>query len=353
VSVAVPRPEVRTIGAAPRSAAVWNQSLAHVQSHATPAHSPEWFEVIRGAYGHDPLYLCAEDSDGNTAVLPAFIVRRPVVGTVVTSMPFLDSGGPCGGSASLAATLVSHVIEEAGKIGARSVELRCVEPLQIAHAAMERKVNMTLALPGDADVLWRRLDKTVRNQVRKAARSGLSIEVGGTEKLADFYDVFAARMRDLGSPVHARHFLGAVLDCFGSRARIVLVRRDGVTVGGLIAIRFNDRLAVPWAACLQQYFSLCPNMLLYWETLRSACSEGFRRFDFGRSTRDSGTYRFKRQWGAEEEPLFWYTIPLRRRPGSATGGASRRADLAVRAWQRLPLSVTRRLGPRIRKYLTQ
>jgi serine/alanine adding enzyme len=341
------------IGVAPQSAAVWNQTLHDVQSHATPAHSPEWFEVIRGAYGHDPLYLSAEDGDGHTAVLPAFIVRRPIVGTVVTSMPFLDSGGPCGASASLAGLLVGRLIEEAGRIGARSVELRCVEPLPIAQAPVERKVNMTLTLPTDADVLWRRLDKTVRNQVRKAARSGLAIEVGGREMLADFYEVFSARMRDLGSPVHARHFLGAVLDAFGNRARIVLVRKEDVTVGGLMAIRFNDRLAVPWAACLPQYFSLCPNMLLYWETLRSACCDGFRQFDFGRSTRDSGTYRFKRQWGAEEEPLFWYTIPLRRRPGSAMGGASRRAELAVRAWQKLPLSLTRRLGPHIRRYLTQ
>jgi serine/alanine adding enzyme len=353
VSDRVARSEIQTIGAAPQAAAVWNRTVYDGHSHATTAHSPEWFDAIRNAYGHDPLYLSAEDDDGHTAVLPAFIVRRPVVGTVVTSMPFLDSGGPCGASASLAALLVGRLIEEAGRIGARSVELRCVEPLHIAQAPVEHKVNMTLTLPADADVLWGRLDKTVRNQVRKAARSGLTIEVGGTEKLADFYDVFAARMRDLGSPVHARHFLGAVLGAFGNRARIVLVRKDDVTVGGLIAIRFNDRLAVPWAACLQQYFPLCPNMLLYWETLRSACGEGFRQFDFGRSTRDSGTYRFKRQWGAEEEPLFWYTIPLRQRAGSATGGAGRRAELAVRAWQRLPLSLTRRLGPRIRKYLTQ
>jgi len=228
-----------------------------------------------------------------------------------------------------------------------------VGPLHIAQAPADHKVNMTLTLPSDADVLWRRLDKTVRNQVRKAAKAGLTIEVGGTDQLADFYDVFAARMRDLGSPVHSRQFLAAVLDSFGSRARIVLVRKDDLAVGGLIAIRFNDRLAVPWAACRQEYFSLCPNMLLYWETLRRACGEGVRQFDFGRSTRDSGTYRFKRQWGAAEEPLFWYTIPLRQRPGSATAGAGRRAELAIKAWQRLPLSLTRRIGPHIRKYLTQ
>jgi hypothetical protein len=92
-------------------------------------------------------------------------------------------------------------------------------------------------------------------------------------------------------------------------------------------------------------------MLLYWETMRAACEEGFRTFDFGRSSRGSGTYRFKRQWGAQEEPLYWYTIPSVRRPG-APPRADRAAFLAA-SWRRLPLAVTRSLGPHIRKYLTQ
>ena len=350
---AAPPREPQPVATAQQAAAVWTSTVDDRRSHATPAHAPEWFEVIRTAYHHEPLYLTAADDEGHTAMLPAFIVRRPLFGTVVSSMPFLDSGGPCSPSASLAARLVGRLLDEAGRIGARSVELRCAAPLTIGHLPVEHKVNMTLPLPPDPDLLWRRLDKSVRNQVRKAERAGLTVEAGGVEHLAAFYDVFAARMRDLGSPVHARRFMEAVLASFGSRARIVLIRRNAETVGGLVAIRFNDRLAVPWAACLQEYFPLCPNMLLYWETLRSACAEGIDRFDFGRSTRDSGTYRFKRQWGAEEEPLFWYTIPLRRRPGSTTAGAGRRAELAIRAWQRLPLPITRRLGPHIRKYLTQ
>jgi serine/alanine adding enzyme len=157
-------------------------------------------------------------------------------------------------------------------------------------------------------------------------------------------------MRDLGSPVHARDFFREVLEAFGSRARIVLVRTSYTVVGGLLALAFGDRLAVPWAACLKEHFASCPNMLLYWEALRSACDEGFRSFDFGRSTRGSGTYRFKQQWGAMDEPLFWYTIPV----AAASGGhAGRSADLAVALWQRLPLAVTTRLGPHIRRYLTQ
>jgi serine/alanine adding enzyme len=146
-------------------------------------------------------------------------------------------------------------------------------------------------------------------------------------------------------------FLRAAAEEFADRARIVLVRRRGEAVGGLMALAFKDSLLVPWAACRKEHFPLRPNMLLYWQTIRYACSQGFRRFDFGRSTVRSGTYYFKRQWGTREDPLFWYTIPVGR-------GRSRNARPAAAAaltawWRRLPVAVTRRLGPPIRKYLTE
>jgi serine/alanine adding enzyme len=200
--------------------------------------------------------------------------------------------------------------------------------------------------------LWRRLDSDVRNKVRRAGRCGLSVDFGGVENLIEFYDVLVARMHDLGSPVHAIAFLRAAVEEFGDRARIVLVRRGRMAIGGLVALAFKDALVVPWAACLKEYFPLRPNMLLYWETIRFACVQGFRQFDFGRSTLQSGTYYFKRQWGAHDSPLFWYTIPVRGRAGRPLI-ASGVADTLPKLWQRLPIPLTRRLGPPIRKYLTQ
>ena len=53
------------------------------------AHSPEWFLLIQRAYGHSPLYLRADDGNGRSGVLPAFVVRRPFFGAVVTSARLL------------------------------------------------------------------------------------------------------------------------------------------------------------------------------------------------------------------------------------------------------------------------
>jgi serine/alanine adding enzyme len=316
------------------------------------AHAPEWLAVIRGAYGHEPLYLSAEDGRGGRALLPAFVVRRPLGGTVVSSMPFLDGGGPCGSSPEMEDALVARLLEESQRLGAATVEIRCAQRLALAGDPMVHKVNLTLPLPPDAGRLWARLDGSVRNQVRKAEKAGLSVTLGGVEQLDAFYGIFAARMRELGSPVHARGLFTAVFDAFGARARTAIVRQGDRPVGGLVAMAFKDVLTVPWASCASAHRRLCPNMLLYWQTLRAACADGFRTFDFGRSTRDSGTYRFKRQWGAEEEPLYWYSIPTSSAPRRAAARGSA-TSLFTSSWRRLPLGVTRSLGPCIRKYLTQ
>lgn len=327
--------------------------IVDASGDASLAHAPEWLSVIRTVYRHDPVYLRAEDDDGRAALLPAFVVRRPFFGAAVTSMPFLDAGGPCGTSPALADALVAHLLEYASRTDAEVVDLRCRQRLNLAIEPMEHKVNMILRLPSDPETLWRQLDSSVRNQIRKAERGGLMVEVAGADRLDDFYAIFAHRMRELGSPVHARAFLAAILNGFGARARLVFVIRRGAAIGGLLALSFKDTLVVPWAACLSRHFALCPNMLLYWQTIRSACQEGFRQFDFGRSTRDSGTYRFKRQWGAEPVPLFWYSIPMNGRHREARGENGRGAAYAAGIWQRLPVAVTRTLGPRIRRYLTQ
>jgi FemAB-related protein (PEP-CTERM system-associated) len=328
-------------------------TLVQQLDHANLGQGPEWFTAIREAYGHMPVYLAATDAEGNRGILPSFLIQNRLFGTVLTSMPFLDAGGPCSTSLELTQTLVVSLLEEAAQCGASLVELRCTTELDLPVKAMTEKVNLILLLPPDSGGLWRRLDPKVRNQVRKAERSGLSVEFGGREKLDDFYDVFAVNMRDLGSPVHSRRFFEAIFTAFGHNARITLIRKDTMVIGGLIALTFKDSLVVPWASSLRQYFSLCPNNLLYWETLRSACKDGFRRFDFGRSSRHSGTYRFKRQWGALEESLFWYTIPIGHGHRLSLSGAETRGAILMGIWQRLPARLARWFGPHIRKYLTQ
>jgi CelD/BcsL family acetyltransferase involved in cellulose biosynthesis len=93
-------------------------------------------------------------------------------------------------------------------------------------------------------------------------------------------------------------------------------------------------------------------MLLYLRILEHACDQGYAVFDFGRSSPGEGTYRFKEQWGAVPEPLYWHYVSLDGRMPEAENAGKARFETAARCWQRLPLIVTRIIGPRLRKHIS-
>ena len=92
-------------------------------------------------------------------------------------------------------------------------------------------------------------------------------------------------------------------------------------------------------------------MYLYRCVLDEAINRGYAFFDFGRSSKDAPTYRFKKQWGAKPRNLYWhYWLPAegelpRLDPGNA------KYQLVIKAWQRMPLWVTNAIGPGIVKNL--
>jgi CelD/BcsL family acetyltransferase involved in cellulose biosynthesis len=158
-------------------------------------------------------------------------------------------------------------------------------------------------------------------------------------------------MRDLGSPVHARTWFRALLEEFAEDVRLVLVRHGSRTVAGGVCLTFRDTLVVPWASALREARPLCPNNLLYWEVMRWGSEKGFRALDFGRSSPGSGTHRFKRQWGASDEPLAWERAQLRGSRGGAIDAADDRYGWAARVWCRLPVRAATGVGPWLRGQL--
>ena len=91
------RAKIRLVCGQPELNGAWSDILDQV-GHVNLGQLPQWYRVIQEAYGHTPLYLEGENGAGDHAVLPAFLIRGPLFGGVVTSMPFLDSGGPCSSS---------------------------------------------------------------------------------------------------------------------------------------------------------------------------------------------------------------------------------------------------------------
>ena len=130
------------------------------------------------------------------------------------------------------------------------------------------------------------------------------------ELLDEFFAIYVRTMRDLGSPPHGRRFFAKILDGFGSAVRLFVVHLGERPVAASLVLADPHGVHVPWSGSDRRVRDMCGNVLLYWSMLSDACKKGAKSFDFGRSTRDSGTHTFKKQWGAVDVPLYWhYLLP--------------------------------------------
>jgi FemAB-related protein (PEP-CTERM system-associated) len=325
--------------------AAWD---AYVGTHpdASGYHLWAWKSIFEGVFGHRTHYAAATSNGRIVGVLPLVLFQSAIFGRFAVSVPFLNYGGVVADDASIGARLVEHAGAVARAHGAGHVELRHDRRRFEQLAPKMHKVAMTLALPGDADTLWSALDRKVRNQVRKAEKSGLAVEIGGRELAAPFYAVFAQNMRDLGTPVYSRRLFEAVLETFPDRTRVIVLRHENTPVAAGLTWRWRDRTEVPWASSLRAFNTMSPNNLLYWTILKQAIADGCAVLDFGRSTPEEGTFQFKKQWGALPTPLCWeYDLVRGGLPDQSPKNP--KFQLAIRTWQKLPVAVANLLGPRI------
>ena len=335
--------DLRVSLAAPGDQDTWD-TFVNARADVAGYHAWGWRRVFANAFGHEPVYLIARQDQDVAGVLPLVQIKSLLFGNSLTSLPFLNYGGVMADTADAAEALIAAA-------GAQALERKC-KHVELRHVARQfpdlpcktHKVAMHLPLTA---TIWDELDRKVRNQIRKAEKSGLVVERGGEQLLGDFYAVFARNMRDLGTPVYSRRLFEEVLRAFPDRAQLHIVRLDGRPVAAGLTYRTASMVQLPWASSIREFNSLCANVLLYWDAIQFAQSTGAGVFDMGRSTPNEGTFKFKAQWGAEPVPLHWeYQLTSDGRLPNVSP-ANPKFQLAIALWQKLPLGVATRVGPMI------
>jgi serine/alanine adding enzyme len=307
-------------------------------------HTSRWVRFVGTVFGFERRYGVARDASGRlVGLLPVVRQRSRLFGTRWVSLPFINYGGPLGESPQLEQALIDAVAT--GLHGQRAaLEVRDTLAGR-AGSCRTDKVSMFRDLPSSPEILGKQLGAKLRSQIRRADREGPTIVVGGAELADEFFGVFSEVMRDLGTPVYPAAFFRTLLRDVGQDCDVVVVRLNGQPAAAALLTHFRGVTEIPWAASRRVFRATSVNMRLYWECLSLAIRRQSRCFDFGRSTKDTGTYAFKAQWGAAPTQLYWYypLLPV----GTPPGRESRVTDALRRAWTRLPLGVASRLGPAI------
>ena len=354
----------------PNDSVVWD---AYIDAHpkSTLYHLYNWKNIIEKTYAHKTYYLIAIDSSNPTnpviGILPLVHMKHFFFGNSLISIPFFDLGGILADNDEVEKALLSEAIKLAQKLKVKNIELRHTQPLSCIRklnppnpsnstnpttvVTKSYKVRMLLDLPESSEELMKFFKSKLRSQIKKPMKEGLKSKIGGLELLDDFYKVFLINMRDLGSPVHSKKIIRNVIEEFPDKSRIVMIYKAGQPVACSIIVGFKETMENPWASALRQYSRLSPNMLLYWSMLEYTCDNSYKYFDFGRSSPDEGTYKFKKQWGAKPFPLHWHYISLNGKSIGVQASEKSEFEKAIQYWQKLPVPVTKIIGPMIRKHI--
>ena len=311
----------------------------------------KWKQVLEQSFGHKCFYMIAQ-KDGNTqGIFPLVFIKGKVMPAALVSIPFFNYGGMLADNKEVESAFLKEATNILKNTQAKYLEVRNIHQSNMLPITREHKVTMWLELFDDIDSQWGGLDAKVRNQIRKAQKSGLKIKKGKKELLDEFYRVFSCNMRDLGTPVIGKKFFNNILKYFSEKTRIFIVEFEGQAIAGAFTLYHHGITGIPWASSIKRCNKLCPNEFMYWEAIMEAISLECKWFDFGRCTKETGTYRFKKQWKPQVKQLYWQYYAAQESMLPQKDSNKKTSKILIAIWKRLPLFLANRLGPGIAKYI--
>ncbi len=310
---------------------------------ATFFHRAGWAEVLRQAFGHRAHFLYAEADGTIQGVLPLGHIRSRLFGNALISTPFCVLGGAVGDEAACTA-LEKAAIELAQSLQVDHLELRHSQPHHpVWPAKRELYVNFRKAIDPDPEVNLKAIPRKQRAMVRKGLEAGLQGEIDtGIDRL---YLAYSESVRNLGTPVFSRRYFETLKSVFGPECEVLTVTHQGQIVASVMSFYFRDAVLPYYGGGTALARDLKGNDFMYWDLMRRACERGVRVFDYGRSKIGTGSYSFKKNWGFNPEPLHYEFQLVNTTQLPDINPLNPKYRLFIDAWKRLPLPVSRWLGP--------
>jgi FemAB-related protein (PEP-CTERM system-associated) len=316
----------------------------------SPFHLLAWKRAVETAFGHRSHYLMAWRDGAVEAVLPLFEIRGLFGGRGLVSVPYGVYGGICAATPAAASALVEAASALARRVGASYVELRHRPGHALDLPTKTLYVTFSRPISGSEEENLAAIPRKQRRMTRQGLKNGLRPELG-VRHLDRFWDIYAHSVHALGSPVFPRRLFRAIAQEFGKDCELLTIWKDETAVSGVLTLFFEDQVLPYYGGALSEALPYAVNDFMYWELLSYAAEAGYRTFDFGRSREGTGAYHFKRHWGFEPVLLPYQYILRDGHPMPNLSPSNPRMHVAVQIWKRLPLPMTKVIGPWLTRYL--
>ncbi len=295
--------------------------------------------------------MLAEIAGVIAGVLPLVRVRSLLFGDYLVSTPFCVYGGVAAERDDVRRALENGAAQMADAMGVAYLECRNRQLSNPDWPVKDLYYSFAREICADSAANLAAIPRKQRAEVRRGIKKGLAAttdhDVAGT-----CYDIYSESVRNLGTPVFSRRFFSLLKEEFGDDCDGLVIRHGQEAVAAVVNFYFRDTVLPYYGGGTAAARSLGATHFMYWELMnRAAARRGVKNFDFGRSKRGSGSFDFKKYYGFTPEPLNYQYHLVTRDTMPDLSPNNPKYRLFINMWKRLPLPLSRLIGPFIAKNL--
>jgi len=271
------------------------------------------FPYMKGYY----LTVCDSTNDEFQAALPLFKVSSWLTGNRLVNIPFATLCDPLIDTNHEMEILLEEALNLSKKLETSYIEIRT---LGSSPFIQDKRLECNsfykhhyIPLDKDLEAIKKSFHRTnVRQRIQRALDSNINIKVADSESdIETFFALYKKTRRKHGLPSQPCIFFKSLWEIFGpsKRMMLLLAEYNGKVIAGLVLFRYKQRVSAEILGTDEEYLNLSPNHLLFWEAIKSAYNDGFKIFDFGRtSPNNESLMTFKNRWGTKviDLPQFYY-----------------------------------------------
>jgi hypothetical protein len=297
------------------------------------------------SYGFKPAYFAKLEEGVLRALLPLMGVNSWLTGKRGVALPFTDA---C--QLLAAEDRDSREVFEAACAHGRSRKWKYIEIRGSSGKSKEQSCGSfydhVLRLSSDPEKVFAGFESSVRRAVRKAEKSGPTVEISRTlESVREFYDLHCQTRHKHGVPPQPFDFFEAFHRnvIAANHGFVVIARYERKPIAASVFVHAGKKAIYKYGASDEQFQHLRGTNLVMWHAIQWYSAGGYNEFGFGRTDKNNeGLRRYKLGWGAEERSLEYSRFDLRKNRFMAAKDES--SQFRERVFRFIPIPMARIIG---------
>ncbi len=275
----------------------WNR-MVNESPHGTIFHSWNWLTIAAKHSGYTLHPLIGYEKDKPVALFPLFHKKKFGLNFVFSPPPhsallylgpvfLFDEKLHQNGRENIYESFVDGINDYIKQeLHAQYVQimlppkLHDPRPFAWSGYTVKPEYNYVTDLSQGSDYLMKNLPKKKRQDINRAYKRGITVELGEKEELEAIYNLMVERYKEQGRAVLVpKEYLLEIYDKYSDQMKIFVTKYEDEIVTGLIDVHYKNSL-FSWIGNPKPSIPISPspNDLLLWEEVLYACEHGFTSY---------------------------------------------------------------------------